>query len=111
MAYAILESENFRSDLEEAAMWLYIHNLEQSQNFADRKLLDLENEIENLKTHLTSTPSIGQEDESSILRRLPVYDGRYLVTWITNEKSQTVTLLALIDSKYPRKLREFSFDG
>jgi hypothetical protein len=40
--YEVLESDKFKSDLEEAAFWLYSHNLEQSEEFADRNFAELE---------------------------------------------------------------------
>ena len=47
--YEVFESDKFKSDLEEAAFWLYTHNLEQSQDFADQKFIELEREINGLK--------------------------------------------------------------
>ena len=35
--FAVQESDKFKADMEEAVFWLYSHNLEQSQNFADKK--------------------------------------------------------------------------
>ena len=45
MTYKILEADKFKNDLEEAAFWLYTHNLEQSQNFAGQKFLELQKEL------------------------------------------------------------------
>lgn len=109
-AFEILESDQFKAELEEAAFWLYAHNLEQSQEFADRKFLELEQDINGLKLHLRKTPHMGQADEVSGIRRFPLYDGRYVVTWIINEDAKTLTLLEFLDSKYPQTLREFQFD-
>ncbi len=58
-AFEILESDKFKAELEEAAFWLYTHNLEQSQEFADRKFLELEQDINGLKLHLKKTPHMG----------------------------------------------------
>ncbi len=110
MAFEILETEKFQADLEDALFWLYSHNLEQSEDFADRKFLELELEINHLKIHLSETPRMGQADEVLGLRRFPVYGGRYLVTWIIDDVASTVTLVEFIDSKYPKTLREFKFD-
>ena len=61
--YEVFESDKFKSDLEEAAFWLYTHNLEQSQDFADQKFIELEREINGLKLHLRKNPRMGQDDE------------------------------------------------
>lgn len=110
MSFEILEADRFKEDLEEAAFWLYSHNLEQSQEFADRKFSELEQEINSLKAHLRKNPRMGQADEISGIRRFPLYGGRYLVTWVINENAGTLTLLEFIDSKYPKELRGFHFD-
>ena len=110
MSYRVRETEHFLASLEEAAAWLYAHNLEQSEAFADSKFAELEKEINDLKAHLEEKPHLGQRDEITGMRRFPVYDGRYRVTWIVNHPAKTVTLLEFIDSKYPRELREFRFD-
>jgi hypothetical protein len=108
--FEILESDKFKIDLEDAALWHYSHNLEQSQDFADQKFIELEQEINGLKSHLRKNPRIGQTDEISGLRRFPVYEGRYLVTWAISDNEKTLTLLEFIDSKYPKQLREIFFD-
>jgi len=110
MSYKVRETDNFNTNLEDAAFWLYSHNLEQSQQFAARKFLELEQEINDLKMHLQETPRMGQADEITGLRRFPVYDGRYIVTWIIDDKARIVTLLEFIDSMYPRNLRGVQFD-
>ncbi len=61
-----------------------------------------------LKNHLKKTPSIGQVDKILGVRRFPLYEGRYLATWVTQEKQMIVTLLEFIDSKYPKSLRQFN---
>ncbi|MBI4403265.1 MAG: hypothetical protein HY537_03850 [Deltaproteobacteria bacterium] len=110
MAFQVLEADNFIADLEEAALWLYSHNLEQSRQFADRKFIELEQEINELKSHLQEMPRMGQADEITGLRSFPVYEGRYLVTWIIDDEASTVILLEFIDLKYPKKLRGFTFE-
>ncbi len=105
--FDVQESDRFKVEMEEAVFWLYSHNLEQSQEFADQKYLELQQEVNGIKAHLTKTPRIGQADEILGARRFPLYDGRYMVTWTTDEKKKIVTLLEFIDSKYPRQLRQF----
>ena len=46
--YAVEESLKFEADLEDAVIWLYFHNLEQSQEFAERKSLELKQEVKAL---------------------------------------------------------------
>ena len=105
--FRIQESERFKIEMEDAIFWLYSHNLEQSLDFADKKSNELQQEVNGLKVHLQKTPHIGQADEISGVRRFPLYDGRYLATWTTDEEKKIVTLLEFIDSKYPRQLRQF----
>lgn len=109
-AFQVFESAKFATDLEEAAFWLYSHNLEQSQEFADLKFLELGQEINALKKHLSQNPRMGQADSISSIRRFPVYAGRFAVTWIVNDEARTLTLLEFLDSKYPPALRTFHFD-
>ena len=109
--YTVKESDKFEADLEEAVIWLYFHNLEQSQEFADQKSLELKQEVKNLELHLAKTPYMGRVDDVSGLRRFPLYGGRYAATWTIDENARLVTLLELIDSKYPQELREFHFDA
>lgn len=108
--FKVFETDKFKSDLEEAAFWLYSHNLEQSESFADKKFIELQNEINDLKNHLKKTPFIGQADELTKIRSFPIYDGRFLANWFINEHARSVIILNLFDSKYPRDLREFKFD-
>ncbi len=35
--FDVQESDKFKADMEEAVFWLYSHNLEQSEEFADKK--------------------------------------------------------------------------
>ncbi len=67
--FQVQESDKFKAEMEEAVFWLYSHNLEQSQDFADKKALELQQEVNSLKTHLKKTPRIGQADEISGIRR------------------------------------------
>lgn len=102
--FQVYESPKFLSDLEEALIWLYTHNLGQSEEFADKKFFELEQEVNSLKNYLMQTPYIGQADSISGLRRFPLYEGRYFATWVINEKTHTVTLLEFLDVKYPKEL-------
>ncbi len=109
-AYAVYESQNFLSSMEDAVSWLYLHNLEQSEQFAERKSYELRQEVKVLEGHLTQTPYMGQADDLSGLRRFPLYEGRYSATWIIDEASRNVTMLEFRDSKYPVDLRNFQLD-
>ncbi len=93
MSFEVLETDHFQAALEDAALWPYSHNLEQSQEFADRKLLELEDEINALKNHLRNTPRMGQADEITGLRRFPIYEGRYFASWIVDDEAKAVILL------------------
>lgn len=108
--YEVQESDRFKAELEEAVLWLYSHNLEQSQDFADQKYFELQQEVNALKNHLKRNPRMGQTDEVSGIRRFPLYGGRYLATWLVIEAQKTAVLLEFIDSKYPKELRTFQFD-
>jgi len=105
--FEVQETDKFTAEIEDAVFWLYSHNLKQSQDFADKKALELQQEVNGLKNHLKKTPRIGQADEISGIRRFPIYDGRFLATWTTDEAKKLVTLLEFIDSKYPKQLRQF----
>ena len=50
---------------------------------------------------------MGQADKISEIRRFPIYDGRFLATWTTDQANHLVTLLEIIDAKYPKQLRQF----
>ena len=110
MTLKVQQTDQFKAALEEALYWLYSNNLEQSQEFADRKFLELQREVEELANHLRQTPLMGPADEISGLRRFPVYGGRYSVTWLVDDELNLVTLTEFLDSKYPQNLREFKFD-
>jgi hypothetical protein len=57
MSYKVQESDNFSTSLGDAAFWLFSHNLETSEEFATRKFLELEQEVNDLKNHLRKTGS------------------------------------------------------
>ena len=100
--FEVIESERFLNGVEEAALWLYIHNFEQSESFAEKKYLELQYEIERLKNRLSKTPEIGRLDEILDVRRHPVYDGRFAAVWTVQMALAQVVMLDFIDSKYPR---------
>lgn len=108
--FEVLESDRFKIELEDAVLWLYSHNLEQSQEFADQKYFELQQEVNSLKNHLKRNPHMGQADEVSGIRRFPLYGGRFLATWLVIDAQRTAILLEFIDSKYPRELRQFHWD-
>ena len=78
--FNVQESDTFNVEMEEAVFWLYSHNIEQSEEFADEKLLKLHQEVNGLKSHLKKTSHFGQADEIYGVRRFPLYGGRYLAT-------------------------------
>jgi hypothetical protein len=108
--FEVLESDRFKLELEEAVLWIYAHNLEQSQEFADEKYFELQQEVNSLKNHLKRNPYLGQTDKISSVRSFPVYGGRYSVTWLLLEAQKTAILLEFVDSKYPKELRQFQYD-
>lgn len=108
--FDVQESDQFRVELEEAVLWLYSHNLEQSVEFADKKYFELQQEVNSLKTNLKRNPRMGQADEISGIRKFPLYQGRYYVTWLLIEAQKTVLILEFIDSKYPKQLRQFQVE-
>ena len=110
MQFEVQESDRFRVEMEEAVFWLYSHNLEQSEEFADRKHFELLREVTALKSHLKRNPRMGQADDVSEIRRFPLYSGRYWATWILIEARKTAILLEFIDSKYPKELRQVDLD-
>ncbi|MCB0343443.1 MAG: hypothetical protein H6626_10635 [Pseudobdellovibrionaceae bacterium] len=108
--FEVLESDRFKGELEEVILWLYSHNLEQSQEFADQKYFELQQEVNTLKNHLKRNPRMGQADDVSGIRRFPLYSGRYIATWLLIEAQRTAILLEFIDSKYPKELRQVQLE-
>ena len=70
--FDVQESDKFKIEMEETVFWLYSHNLEQSQEFADKKSLELQQEVNGIKAHLKKTPRIGQADEVTGIHRLQI---------------------------------------
>lgn len=110
MLFEVQESDRFKTEMEEAVLWLYSHNLEQSEEFADQKYFELQQEVNTLKNHLKRNPRMGQADEVTGIRRFPLHNGRFVATWLVIEASKTAILLEFIDSKYPKELRTVHSD-
>jgi hypothetical protein len=108
--YEIFETDRFLCDVEEAAVWILQSNLEQSENLALEKLLEFQQDIQSLKVRLREFPESGESDAVPGLRKFPLYGGRYSAKWIVNHAQVSVTLISLADSKYPKQLRDFSFE-
>lgn len=108
--FAILESDQFLADVEEAAVWILESNLDEGVEFAVSKVDDFEQELEDLKSRLSQFPESGEEDDIRGVRKLPIYSGRYSVKWIVDEGAVQLTLIALNDQRYPKKLRGVKVD-
>jgi hypothetical protein len=108
--YQIFETEQFLNDVEEAAVWILQTNSDQSEEFALTKLSDFQSDIKALKNRLRDFPESGEADEIFGLRKFPLYDGRYSAKWIVSHSDLFVTLISLVDSKYPKQLRRFYFE-
>lgn len=55
-SFIFQETDHFLNDIEVAAVWILESNLEQSEEFALRKVDDFENGIEELKMRLKEFP-------------------------------------------------------
>jgi hypothetical protein len=115
MPYHVHSAGVFLRELEAASEWLYSHNEKQSVEFADKKKLQLQNEVTTLKSRLSENPyNWGTEliSKFSVYRKLSLYEGRYQAEWIINDSKQKVSLLRFKDLKYPVEMRqkEFIFD-
>jgi len=104
-SFTIQETDQFLTDVEVAAVWILESNLEQSEEFALRKVDEFENGIEELKMRLKEFPESGEEDQIKGVRKFPIYSGRYSVKWVVQKPEKLVTLISLSDSKYPKRLR------
>lgn len=71
MKFNIEESDQFLVEVEEAAVWILLTNIEQSQAFAESKLNEFEREINSLKIRLQSFPESGEGNEIKGLRKFP----------------------------------------
>jgi len=108
--YEVDESDQFLKDIEEAAVWILLSNIEQSETLADAKVGEFEADMNSLKERLRDFPESGESDAIQGLRKFPIYDGRFSAKWIVNHAARSVVLITLSDSKYPRPLRQFQFD-
>lgn len=108
--FTILETDQFLSDVEESAVWILESNMEFSEELAIRKVEEFQKGIEVLKERLQEYPKSGETDEVKNVRKSPIYQGRYSIKWILQETDRLVILIALIDSKYPKALRNFQLD-
>ncbi len=105
--FAIEESDQFLRDVEEAAVWILLSNIEHSESLAEAKVQEFSDGLNALKARLKKYPESGEADQIQGLRKFPIYDGRYSANWIVDPVRKSVTLVALSDSKYPRSLRQF----
>jgi hypothetical protein len=93
--------------VEEAAVWILLSNIEQSEALAESKVDELQADLDALREKLEHFPELGESDEIQGVRKFPIYEGRYSVKWVINPIALTVTLIALSDLKYPKNLRQF----
>lgn len=105
--FEIEESDQFLRDVEEAAVWILLSNIEHSESFAEAKVHEFSDGLNSLKERLKKHPESGEVDHVQGLRKFPIYEGRYSAKWIVDPVRRSVTLVALSDSKYPRALRQF----
>lgn len=110
MKYSISEADQFLADVEEAAVWILLSNVEQSEALAEKKVDDFHADLMSLKNRLRDFPESGESDTIEGIRRSPIYEGRYSAKWIVNHVTKTVIFISLSDSKYPKQLRQFQFD-
>ena len=108
--YALEETDQFLTDVEGAAVWILLSNIEESEALANKKIAEFQKNLEALKEQLRDFPESGENDELPGLRKFPIYGGRYSAKWVIIHTARIVILVALTDSKYPRKLREFRLD-
>jgi predicted Rossmann fold nucleotide-binding protein DprA/Smf involved in DNA uptake len=103
--YQINATSNFLKDVEEISFWIFVTNVEQSENLAEAKLSQLESDLIVLKKKIQNFPESGEEVATRGVRKIPIYDGRYSARWIVDHDKKTVTLISLLDSRYPKQLR------
>lgn len=108
--FSIFESEQYLTDVEEAAVWILESNLDEGADFAVSKVEDFEQELENLKARLSQFPESGEEDEIRGVRKFPIYSGRYRARWIVDQRTTQITLISLGDTRYPKELRNIKID-
>lgn len=108
--YIVQESDQFIKDVEEAAVWILVTNIEQSESLAEKKIYEFNSELNFLKNRIQNFPESGENDSVEGVRKFPIYDGRYLAKWIVIHAEKTVIFISLSDSKYPKLLRQFAMD-
>jgi hypothetical protein len=108
--YTVNESDQFLKDVEEIAIWILVSNIEQSESLAEKKVDEFNAEIIALKARLRVFPESGDAENKTGIRNFPLYAGRYSAKWIIDNVGKTVNLIAIVDSKYPKSLREIYLD-
>ena len=103
--YQINATGNFLKDVEEISFWIFVSNVEQSENLAEAKLNQLESDLVDLKKKIQNFPESGEEVATQGVRKTSIYDGRYSVRWIVDHGKKTITLISLLDLRYPKQLR------
>jgi len=104
-------TDQFLTDLSEIAQWIFSTNLEQSEDQANKSLMNLETDLEHLKSRLMEFPDSGVADPFvKGIRQFSIYEGRYSIQWVTQYNQNTVTLLSITDLKYPKNLRSFQIE-
>ena len=108
--YEIKETGQFLKDIEEASVWILLTNIEHSENLAETKLRQLESDLAVLKNKIQKFPESGEEVTAKGVRQSPMYDGRYSARWIVDHDKKTVTLISLLDLRYPKQLRNIPIE-
>lgn len=103
--YAIKETSQFEKEVEEISFWIFVTNIEHSESLADTKLSQLESDLAVLKSKIRKFPESGEEITAKGVRQSPLYDGRYSARWVVDHDKKTVTLISLLDLRYPKQLR------
>ena len=106
--YEINATGKFLKDVEEISFWIFVTNIEHSENLAETKLSQLKSELMALASKIQKFPESGEEVTSKGVRQSPVYAGRYSARWVVDHDEKTVTLISLLDLRYPKQLRNIS---
>ena len=105
MNYVVTSGLTFNSKLEECAIWLTgYYRADYDDEYAERKINQLQQEIKDLVSRISKMPRIYEtvkNSNSEETRAHSVHDGRYLIVWEIHETSRTVTLTDFRDLKYP----------
>lgn len=108
--YHIILTDQFLRDVEEFAVWIFLSNIDQSEQLAEKKVDEFKSDLLVLQDRIQDFPELGEIDTVAGIRRFPVYSGRYSVKWIVNHIKREIVLISISDSKYPKDLRHFHFD-